>query len=155
MKINTGDIWDYIGRVHAICITTNGVVKQNGQLVMGAGVALQAKQRFPRIDLWAGQHVRNFGNIPGVLSSTEGTSIVSFPTKHNYRDNSDIQLILNSAVKLRELADQHNWRYVVMPPPGCGLGGLKLSDVKPKLDEVLDDRFWIMRYPPQKRNASQ
>ena len=38
-NILTGNIFDYVGLVDAICITTNGTIKSNGELVMGAGVA--------------------------------------------------------------------------------------------------------------------
>ncbi len=40
-----GDIWEIPG--DARVITTNGVVRKDGACVMGRGVALQAKMRYP------------------------------------------------------------------------------------------------------------
>ena len=47
MKEVKGDIWK--SDCDIIAITTNGVVKKNGELVMGRGIASQAKQRYPDI----------------------------------------------------------------------------------------------------------
>jgi len=44
MKEDKGDLWGYPADYR--CVTTNGVVKPNGKLVMGAGVALDAKRLF-------------------------------------------------------------------------------------------------------------
>ena len=41
-----GNIFDYIGKVDAICITTNGTIKSNGELVMGAGVAKEFYDKY-------------------------------------------------------------------------------------------------------------
>lgn len=143
----TGELWEQTNCV--ICITTNGVVLKNGNLVMGAGCALEAKMRFPGIDKVLGWKVNTTGNYPfyirtEVINSTNSIDLVSFPTKHNYRDKSDINLIRQSAIKLVELADQMNWKKIVIPKPGCGLGGLNWDDVKSELVNILDDRFYII-----------
>ena len=39
MKEVKGNIFNYIGIADAICVTTNGIVKKDGSLVMGAGIA--------------------------------------------------------------------------------------------------------------------
>ena len=41
-----------------ICITTNGIVKANGEVVMGAGVALYAKNIFTSIPLIMGKKIK-------------------------------------------------------------------------------------------------
>jgi len=42
---STGNIWNGLEdpQVDAICVTTNGVLKRNGALVMGAGIALLSR----------------------------------------------------------------------------------------------------------------
>lgn len=111
---------------------------------MGAGIALQARERFPGIDLVAAQKVRAFGNVPAVLRTEGSTSIVSLPTKEHYRDNSDIDLIARSCSALQNLADSEGWQYIAMTPPGCGHGNLRWNDVKPVIQDILDDRFYVL-----------
>ncbi|MCZ2224447.1 MAG: hypothetical protein LC122_12560 [Chitinophagales bacterium] len=42
-----GNLFDFVNIADAICITTNGIVKSNQEAVMGAGIALQAAEKFP------------------------------------------------------------------------------------------------------------
>lgn len=146
---------NYIRSVaQAIGITTNGVVKQNKRAVMGAGVAKQALGYWPDTDKLLGAELMEKGNHvflldcdymlngSGLVSNTYG--IFSFPTKHHWRDNSTLELIDQSARELVELAAYSGWtNNIYLPTPGCGLGGLKWADVKPVLEQHLDDRFII------------
>lgn len=138
MREDVGDLWTYPAQYRAIL--TNGVVTGAG-LVMGAGVALQAKQRFPHLPQALGRMVKLHGNRPFVLE-TEG--IISFPTKHDWRKKSDIDLIRKSAVKMVDLVDRLRARSVALPRPGCGLGNLDWEDVKKVLAPILDDRFVVL-----------
>mgnify|MGYP006048552271 CR=1 FL=1 len=56
-----GDLWDVHAQGSWIAITTNGVIRTNGHGVMGAGLAKQAADRFPRLPLLLGIHLRRFG----------------------------------------------------------------------------------------------
>lgn len=137
MKERIGDLWDhYPGRVLR-CVTTNGVVKRNGELVMGAGVARQAAQRHPRLPSILGRLVQERGNHVHVVDD-----LASFPTKHHWKQPSDLNLIIRSA---RELVyEARNFDSVVMTRPGCGLGRLKWEDVRPWLENLFDDRFLVV-----------
>jgi len=103
-----GNIWDYHDQGHYVAITTNGVLDRDGNLVMGAGIALEAKNKFREvkhilpetisvgifpIEKILGEHVKYNRNVPCFL---EGIRIVSFPTKNLWRDPSSIELICNS-----------------------------------------------------------
>lgn len=141
----TGDIWKGLARnVDAICITTNGVVKADGRLVMGAGMAKQARDRFPGIDAVAGKLVQHHGNHVNVMHLELITSIVAFPTKHNWRDPSPIELVERSAAELVGLANTNGWSRVLLTRPGCGRGGLKWNFVKPRLEFYMDNRFIVV-----------
>ena len=85
MKEVIGDIWDYHDQGHWIVITTNGIVKSNGEAVMGKGIALQAKQRYPDLPKELGQSITFCGNTVRVLGRPpfSGYRLVSFPTKHH------------------------------------------------------------------------
>jgi len=54
----------------AICITTNNVVKQNGELVMGKGVALQAKQLWPWLPKRAANAISSNGHCVQLIGET-------------------------------------------------------------------------------------
>jgi len=138
-----GNIWDGIGVCNAICITTNGIVKNNGALVMGAGIALDAVRRFPGLDLKLGSAVSKYGNVPAIGTVTQKTAIISFPTKNNFKDKSDISLIVKSANLLTMIADKLKWQTIFMTRPGCGLGGLEWLVVYTHISPILDNRFII------------
>jgi len=146
-----GDFWTY-GPVHARGITTNGVRKLNGAAVMGRGVARQALERYPGIDLVLGHELR-WGNHVFVLkvgraqASPAGQPILfNFPVKHHWREPADLNLITRSANELVRMAGELEWHRVLLPRPGCGNGGLDWRQVGPVLDQVLDDRFHVITW---------
>lgn len=145
-----GDAWATANSFNALCITTNGIVKKDGELVMGAGIAKDCARRYKQIPALLGQYVKQYGNRVfnlGMDNST-GIRLVSFPTKHNWRDKSDIELIKTSAIQLKELADTNNWSLVLLPRPGCSNGQLKWEDVRNALEPILDNRFYVISNNP-------
>lgn len=135
----SGDIWDYANE-GIIVITTNGQVTSRGLAVFGRGVAHQAEQRFPDLSERLGRLLAEHGNHVHYL----GDSIVSFPVEDTPWSNPDLRLIARSAGELRELSDRYGWQRVVVPRPGCGGGGLLWRDVRPLLEQELDDRFAVI-----------
>lgn len=143
-----GEFWNY--PADARVITTNGAIKSNGAGVMGAGVAKQAKERYPGIDQRLGEMLTKHGNRPVFLNRDEG--IVSMPVKHHWKDMADLDLIRESAIKLVEMADKWEWQTVVVPRPGCGNGGRNWEEVKPILEEIWDDRFHVITWEEPEMN---
>ena|SRR3990167_5006344 len=182
MKTKTGNIWDFIGKVDAICITTNGYVKRDGTCPMGRGIAKEALSRYPKIDKILGLYLKQYGNRPFKLVKEKDTWICSFPTKEaglelslsfcreqeflgkdyidqvltwaqghyrkgdivpGYHLQSNKALIQASAEKLVLMADKFNWKKIILPPPGCGNGGLSWPTILPFLS-CLDDRFIVV-----------
>lgn len=130
----------------AVCITTNGVIKQNGLAVMGAGIARAANEKYS-LAVELGEHLRFSGNVPHVFSQRgpNGCYLISFPTKSHWKDFSDLKLIEQSAKKLIQLVDKYNIKTCYLVPPGCGLGNLNWEQqVKPLLCDLLDDRFIVV-----------
>lgn len=91
MKTIKGNIWDYDLFLDHICVTVN-LVQYNGRAVMGAGIALEAKQRFPDIDLVLGEKIKQdptklgpFGLVALLATKRHSAhlslGILSFPTK--------------------------------------------------------------------------
>ncbi len=142
MRRSDKSIFAALGKVDAICITTNCIVKADGTAVMGKGNALEARNRFPGIDKTLGNRIKA-GNPCSIIAADSFTQIISFPTKHDWRNPSDLGLIEKSAAKIRKIADFYKWTNIAFPPPGCGNGGLKWSMVYPILDKYFDNRFIV------------
>lgn len=132
-----GDIWEAKSQ-DWICITTNQVVKSNGELVMGKGIALEAAQRYPDIaKIWAKE--RPLDKVFGWKDGTK-PGLIRFPTKIHWRDPSPLFLVTHSiqqlCIFLNDLGREPGGK-ILLPPVGCGNGGLKLTDVEPILDKYL------------------
>lgn len=138
---------------------TNGVIKKgkNGEpdrAVMGAGTALQAKILYPGLDILLAQRLAEHGNrlyvfeLPPVKREALGCLfLVTFPTKYDYKDPAQVDLIYKNSIELSFIADALGWKDILMPEPGTGLqtGGLAWSHVKQSLS-VLDNRFTVVHY---------
>jgi O-acetyl-ADP-ribose deacetylase (regulator of RNase III) len=134
----------------AICVTTNGIVKANGELVMGAGVALAFAKTYPALPKKLGELVKNRGNrvisvpMDGALFRCGNPGIISFPTKHDYASKSDPELIRKSALELMELLDSFDRPIRVgLPAPGARNGGLTLTQSIDIIDNIIDERVII------------
>jgi hypothetical protein len=150
MKIVNQNIFEHTHRFDAICVTTNGIIKPNGRLVMGGGVAKMFRDKYPGLDLELGKKVKVYGNIPFLIYKNK-QPIISFPTKNNWRDKSELPLIKESAERLSKIASSRFWTRIALPAPGVGLGGLNWDkEVKPLLNRILDDRFYIHFYNPKR-----
>lgn len=161
------NMWNLLGKVSALVITTNGFVKSNGACVMGRGSAREARDKFPGIDFILGKYLKAYGNRPFVLKK-DVTSIVSMPVKPEYGTiqnlvahmknrqmgsvipgwavKADIRIIKQSAVNLVRMANKFQWETIAMPRPGCGAGELDWPTVRSVLDPILDDRFTAYTY---------
>ena len=139
----------------AAVVTTNGIIKSNGRLVMGRGIAGYSAAHHAHIDVVLADHVRANGNVPcdaGVYGDAErakaGISpkvrVLPMPTKNDWRDPSTLDLILSSCRKLVDLADRTGLSRVYLPMPGCTNGRLRYEgQVRQAIAAVLDDRFIV------------
>ena len=146
MKEIQGNIWDYHDKGYWIVITTNGTVRKDGACVMGRGVALEAKQRFPKFPFELGKRIREDGNIPHHFYNY---SLISLPVKHSWYERADLVLIESSVKSLVKVCSNflsaREREVVCMVRPGCGNGGLDWKDVKPILEHWLDDKFIVVQ----------
>ena len=149
MKIlNTNtDIFLLPKTTEAVCITTNGIVDKNNNAVMGKGIALQAKNIF-HCESKLGEYLNTFGNrcfnLGQYKRDNEIFTLFSFPTKHHWKNPSDITLICKSAEQIVQMCDKFNITKCYLPPVGCGCGGLTWNNVEVWLSQILDDRFIIV-----------
>lgn len=64
--------------------------------------------------------------------------IMHLPTKRHWKDKSDIADVRRALQTMgNRLADQTTPITITMPPPGCGNGGLRWSDVRPIVEQAL------------------
>lgn len=141
MEFVHGDIWE--SQAQAICVTTNGVVKANGEAVMGRGIALQAARLYPPLPRYLAECIKSKGNrvfyFPLSSDTVPGEpAIITFPTKHHWRQPSDMSLIRSSAEQLLDVVESYRLTRVALPFPGCSNGGLRIVDV---VNEVLKPVF--------------
>jgi len=134
----------------ALCITTNGVVRQNGALVMGAGIAKTFRDKFEGLDTFLGTLVSKKGNQVYYLGQAKidnkTVHLFSFPTKHHWKDDSDLNLIRQSCFQLEKAIKKNNISgNVYLPMPGCTNGHLSWENqVKPIVQMVLNsDQYKI------------
>lgn len=141
------DLFDESIPCDARCITTNGILDSRGHLVMGAGIALKARQRFPALPVLWGAEVARTGSPVVIVTDFEDLryAMVAFPTKYHWREKSSLELIARSARGLIRATNERGWSRVLLPRPGCKNGGLRWEeDVRPILKDLLDDRFTIV-----------
>lgn len=148
MREVNADLWSLLDpKGHtAICVTTNGFVKKNGNAVMGRGCALEATKQFPGIDEVLGRFLTAYGNHVHRLH--ENPDIFSFPVKHNWNEVADLDLIKQSLHELWWRMKTDSYKSVYLPRPGCGNGQLSWSAVKPLVEEKFgnDDRLVIVDF---------
>lgn len=112
--------------------------------VMGKGIALQFKQRWPA-NFTEYAAACNAGNVrPGRMSIhalsglVQPQYIINFPTKDHWREGSRIQFIEEGLVDLVAQVRRLGIRSIAIPPLGCGNGGLYWADVRPLIQGAFE-----------------
>ncbi len=113
--------------------------------VMGKGIALMFKERFPE-NFRAYAAACKSGEVQlGRMFVTENKQldgprwIVNFPTKDHWRSRTRLEWIESGIEDLVHFIADHGIRSIAVPPLGCGNGGLDWQNVKPLLEAALTD----------------
>jgi len=143
MILQVGNMWDMWDTADLFLITTNSTIKKNGALVMGRGIAHQARDRFSGIDHTWGQHIEQLCGHLGVYgllisAAWPDKKIGAFQVKQHFRDRADPALIAASAARLRAWCTTHPQATVHLNFPGIGNGRLDRSVVLPLLHRLPD-----------------
>lgn len=148
IEYKTGDMLDT--NAEAVVNTVNCVG------IMGRGIALQFKKRFPEnFKAYEAACKRN-EVIPGKMFVYETGDImnpkyiVNFPTKRHWRGASRIEDIEYGLTDLVKVIKIRHITSIAIPPLGCGLGGLDWNLVRRKMENVLEilTNVRIDIYPP-------
>lgn len=128
MKITVGDIFESNAQTLINTVNTVGV--------MGKGIALQFKMRFP--PMYADYVKRCEAGLvqlgrPYIYSTLFPPSIINFPTKGHWRAVSRLADIIEGLEYLE--VHYKNWgvESLAVPPLGCGEGGLDWRIVGPTM----------------------
>lgn len=132
----TGDLWELHAEGAWAVIPICNVRRQDGRLVMGAGLALDALKRYPGLD-------RRWGRYARMLKMAYPERLVGFPTKHHWSKPSDLKLIEESATALVKYLPT-DAEVCLVPQVGCGLGGLSWpKQVRPLLETIFQSDAFV------------
>jgi hypothetical protein len=133
----------------AIVFTSNGVVMKSRELVMGGGIALRFKQKYPWLPFMIGDSlvglkgsfaVKRYG-VFGPVPSGEGYDIFALQTKTHFKYDSVLEDVVENCEKLQK--ETSKYQKVLMTTPGCDLGGLDKGEVLEAIS-FLGDNFVVI-----------
>ena len=124
--------------------------------VMGKGIALQFKRAFPEVyddyrracergEVEPGRmHVVDLGEF------ARPRYVINFPTKRHWRAKSKIEDVDAGLAALAEEIASRGIGSVAVPPLGCGNGGLRWQDVRPRIEAALGNlpNVDVLLFPP-------
>lgn len=108
--------------------------------VMGKGIALEFKKRYP--DMFMDyvlkcDHGEVRPGIPYIYKNADGTTIINFPTKDHWRSPSRLSYVEDGLDWFAENYEKYHIESVAFPPLGCGNGGLSWDIVGPVMYQKL------------------
>jgi len=126
-----GDIFTSPAQVIVNTVNTVGV--------MGKGIALEYKNRYPRMfELYRNaceKHTLKIGKL--MIVNEQDHQILLFPTKENWRLPSKLEYIDRGLKTFVNNYAQKNISSIAFPKLGCGNGELSWDDVKPLMEQYL------------------
>lgn len=135
MKLVSGNIFDSNAEALVNTVNTEGV--------MGKGVALQFKERYPmNFHLYASACKRGEVQIGKMFitstnSMTNPKWIINFPTKKHWMHKSSYVYIESGLDDLVDQIQKLNIQSIAIPPLGAGQGGLSWEKVKEIIEKKL------------------
>ncbi len=108
--------------------------------VMGKGVALEFRKRFPDMfDDYVHRCERKLVRLgePYIYEDKSGVRILNFPTKDHWRSASRLHDIEKGLAHVANNCEAWGIKSIAMPPLGCGNGGLEWSEVGPLIYQRL------------------
>lgn len=108
---------------------------------MGKGIALQFKERYPKMYIEYKNLCENgiftLGDVFPYIHKED--VVFNLGTQINWRTKADINAIEKTLIKMMTYAHQNNIYKIALPKIGAGLGGLNWNDVKYIIDKVANE----------------
>lgn len=133
MKVLIGDLFE--SRMQTLVNTVNCVG------VMGKGVALEFKKRYPEMfKEYAGlcESKKIQPGLPYLYHDLTGASVLLFPTKDHWRSPSRMEYIIRGLDWFVDHYQELGIQSIAFPPLGCGNGGLSWETVGPLMVQKLN-----------------
>ncbi len=157
IKFEYGDM--FVSRAEALVNTVNCVG------VMGKGVALEFKKRWPENFKYYKRHCDDRSLRPGkvliydrggMFADSSARYLVNFPTKDHWRSKSKIEYIESGLDSLVGEINRLSIETIALPPLGCGNGGLDWDEVRPLIVNKLSalQNVVVELYGPSAREMS-
>ena len=110
--------------------------------IMGKGIALEFKKRFPEMNRDYEERCKA-GKVklgrPYLFTDLVGPWVLNFPTKDHWRSVSRVQDVIEGLEYLKQHYREWGIRSLAMPPLGCGQGQLEWRVVGPTLYRHLSE----------------
>jgi len=135
IKFTVGNLLDSDAEALVNTVNTVGV--------MGKGIALMFKERFPENYRLYAAACKAKEVTTGKVFVTEVNDlnglkwIINFPTKQHWRSPSQLIWVKEGLTDLKNFILTHNVRSIAIPPLGAGNGGLSWNEVKPLIESEL------------------
>jgi O-acetyl-ADP-ribose deacetylase (regulator of RNase III) len=131
IRFTTGNLLD--ASAEALVNTVNEVG------VMGKGIALMFKERFPQntreyTAASTAKHVKVGQMLVTETGELQPRWIINFPTKRHWRHPSKLEWIDAGLHDFVRVVRELGVKSVALPPLGCGNGGLAWSSVRPLIE---------------------
>ncbi len=148
VKIATGNLLEADTEALVNTVNTEGV--------MGKGIALQFKKKFPEM-YEAYRHACQAEKVrPGKMHVFERKDmlnprfIINFPTKRHWRSPARMEDLESGLHALVAEIKRRKIRSIAVPPLGCGNGGLEWAIVRPTIERALSKLkdVQVLLYPP-------
>lgn len=138
IHIENGNLFDCQAEAYVNTVNCVGV--------MGKGIALEFKRRYPQMCERYRHYCQDFSFEGGdtlVYDRGEEFSsprfIINLATKEHWRNPSKLEWIDYGCLSLRRDICFHNIKSIAIPALGCSNGGLSWKDVKPIIERHLKD----------------
>lgn len=127
---------------------------------MGKGIAYQFKLKFPNNNKDYIKACKSKTLVVGKLHyfKEDEKTIVNFPTKDKWRQNSKIEYITDGLDELVRILPELCVSSIAIPPLGCGNGGLQWNEVKTIIVDKLSpiqDKYKILVYEPSRNYSTK
>lgn len=136
-----GDLWQAYESGEWIIVPTNGMTRRNGEAVMGAGVALAAAKRIPRLPRLLGAQLRASGNHAYAWPAYR---FITAPSKHYPFEPASLTLIERTAQETAHWVAHYQVATIFSIQVGCGVGAQRWAVVAPILHRLWDTRFVVL-----------
>ena len=128
-----GDIFNSPAQVIVNAVNTVGV--------MGKGIALAYKERYPEMFLtyrnYCEKKLFQIGKL--MIYYAPDHWILLFPTKENWRNPSKIEYLKAGLEKFVDTYEEKGIKSIAFPKLGCGNGELNWADVRPVIEDHLKE----------------